>query len=110
MDRAARAAGGHATCPTPLRVSLARRRDETRSLSESSLPGLSRRDNVANSRNVLVLLSVHALEGQHNQSRSANDWARTLFGTSLPTAAEYGKRPAETPAPDLTNILPDHLD
>lgn len=90
--------------------SLARRRDETRSLSESGLPGLSRRDNVANSRNVLVLLSVHALEGQHNQSRSANDWARTLFGTSLPTAAEYGKRPAETPAPDLTNILPDHLD
>ena len=61
--------------------------------------------------------SAGAIVWQQNDHTAVNYIINAFKQLKLPvqlcddiTAAEYGKRPAETPAPDLTNILPDHLD
>lgn len=89
--------------------SLARRRDDSGSLSRAALPGLSRRTLSAARRDVLVVLTVRTPTGAAAPMRSAAAWAKALFGLPLPPFAQYGRRPFETPAPSLSQVLPHKL-
>ena len=89
--------------------SLARRSADKRSLTPAALPGLSRRDLSTGRRDALILLTVRAPGADAGATRDADAWSRTLFGHPLPPPAQYGRRPSETPAPALDQILPPKL-
>jgi len=86
--------------------SLNRRSTNNRSVSPIDLPGLSRRGLSVDRREVLVLLTARALNGQGSTERSAAEWAQMLFGVTLGNFAQYGKRPSEAPAPSIASLLP----
>lgn len=89
--------------------SLNRRSTNNRSVSPVALPGLSRRGLSVDRREVLVVLTVRAPDGEGLSARTAAEWSQALFGTNLPTSTQYGRRPSEAPAPDMKILLPSTL-
>ena len=86
--------------------SLNRRSNDNRSGAPIDLPGLSRRDVSVGRRDVLVVLTVRAPDGQNPAAHTAGEWNQILFGLPLPPFAQYGRRPSETPAPSMSDVLP----
>lgn len=86
--------------------SLNRRSSDNRSVAPIELPGLSRRDLSVGRRDVLVVLTVRAIDGQNPATHTADEWNQILFGLPLPPFTQYGRRPSETPAPLMGDVLP----
>jgi hypothetical protein len=89
--------------------SLLRRQNGTQSLTNLPLPGLSNRGSSARSRAVLVLLSVRSLDETSTRHQSPQHWAQVIFGQSLPSNSNYGRRPSELPNFRFDTFLPTTL-
>lgn len=89
--------------------SLNRRSTNNSSILPIAIPGLSRRGLSVGRREVLVVLTVRAPNGQNNASRSAAEWSQVLFGTGLALSTQYGRHPSEAPTPNIDMLLPAKL-
>lgn len=88
--------------------SLNRRTTNSRSITPIAIPGLSRRGLSVDRREVLVVLTVRAPNGQ-SLSPTPAEWSQMLFGAGLPLSTQYGRRPSEAPAPNSDMLLPAKL-
>lgn len=86
--------------------SMTRRSSMNNSIFKAPAPGLSKKNSSALRRDVLALVLVRRPDEDYAGNKSsANDLALRIFNQPLANMESYGKRPSDTPDPQIERLL-----